>query len=308
MNGETAPKVGLVLGSGSARGWAHIGVIEELSSMGIEPDVVAGCSVGALVGAAYCAGEIESLDRWVRQLRMLDVMSFMDLTFKTGFVDARRLFEFFQQRFGNINIEELPKCYAAAATELMTGREVWFKRGPLIPAIKASSALPGLFAPVELDSKFMVDGGLVNPVPVSLARALGAELVIAVNLNSEIIGKHMRKKIQDPEPEPVPVPQEEVEPSFISKVSDYFSSNGKRSPPGMMEVMATSINIMQDRITRSRMAGDPAEILISPRLAHFGMMEFNRAEEAIEEGRLSVRRSLAQLQSYGLVESDESEV
>lgn len=307
-NGYMKPRVGLVLGSGAARGWAHIGVIEELSSMGIEADVVAGCSVGALVGAAYCAGEIETLDRWVRQLRMLDVVSFMDLTFKTGFVDARRLFEFFQQRFGDINIEELPKRYATAATELMTGREVWFKRGPLIPAIKASSALPGLFAPIEIDHKYLVDGGLVNPVPVSLARALGAELVIAVNLNAEIIGKRLRKKMHEIEAEPEPPVEENVESNFIDKVSDYFSSNGKRTPPGMMEVMATSINIMQDRITRSRMAGDPAEILITPRLAHFGMMEFNRAAEAIEEGRLAVRRSLAQLQSYGLVDTDESEV
>ena len=295
------PKIGLVLGSGSARGWAHIGVIEELESLGIHADIVVGCSIGSLVGAAYSANETQALKDWVLELRMIDVMSFMDLTFKTGFVDAHRLFGFFQEQFGAVQIEDLDKPFATVATELVSGREIWFREGLLIPAIRASSALPGLFAPLDHEGDFLVDGGLVNPVPISLARAMGADLVIAVNLNAEIVGKRFKKNNVADEDSSIKK-DEGTESTFMAKVSEYFGASGKSSPPGFMEVMASSINIMQDRITRSRMAGDPAEVLVTPRLAHFGMMEFNRAEEAIEEGRASVQRILPQLESYGLID------
>lgn len=297
------PKIGLALGSGSARGWAHIGVIQALAEEGVEPDIVTGCSIGALVGAAYAKGELDILENWVRQLKWKEIVDLMDISFLGGgFLKGDKLIEFFKQRTSDIKIEELEIPFGAVTTDLDSGREIWLQDGSLLDAVRASIALPGLFTPVEREGRWHVDGGLVNPVPVSLCRAMGAEIVIAVNLNGDVVGKHRRNR----ETERAEARKQETETeielwdrfvnllknSVESKKETWFKEllGEKNDMPGMFEILAGSINIMQDRITRSRMAGDPADLMLTPRLAHIGLLEFDQADEVIAEGRTCVER------------------
>lgn len=313
-------KIGVALGSGSARGWSHIGVLKQLHAMGIEPHVVAGTSVGALVGACYAGGKLKELEDWVVSLGWRDVVSLLDVKFSGGLIEGRKVFQFFDEHLPDATFEQLDKAFAAVATDLESGREIWLQHGHLAEAVRSSISLPGLFTPYRTQNgRYLVDGGLVNPVPVSLCRAMGADLVIAVNLNSEIVGKHLRNSrgLSDEF-----VAQEraeggkseagteegrreirKAESDFFQKVSRMFTDNGNpntgeiESAPGMMDVVASSLNIMQDRITRSRMAGDPADLVITPRLSHIGLMEFYRAEEAIQEGVKTVQLAMRQLQN-----------
>ena len=294
-------KIGLALGSGSARGWAHIGVIRALQEAGITPDVITGSSIGSLVGAAYAGGHLDLLEQWVKDLSFIDVVRLLDVKMSGGLIEGENLMTSFSDKIAQLNIEELPIPYGAVATDLNSGREVWLQQGPLPAAVRASIALPGLFSPVELDKRWLVDGGLTNPVPVSLCRAMGAEIIIAVNLNSDIVGKHLREKRRESDDE-----ERDLFANLLdrldgslkkSSLSQWLKELGQqRSAPGMFEVMASAINIMQDRITKSRMAGDPPDVLLSPRLGKLGLLEFDRAEEAIAEGYDSVRRMLPAIQ------------
>ncbi|MEN8170199.1 MAG: patatin-like phospholipase RssA [Pseudomonadota bacterium] len=294
-------KIGLALGSGSARGWAHIGVIRALEEQGIKPDIVTGCSIGSLVGAAYAGGHLNILEHWVNKLSFLDVVRLLDVKLSGGLIQGDSLMSSFSDKIAQLNIEQLPIPFAAVATDLNSGREVWLQNGALPTAVRASLALPGLFSPVELDNRWLVDGGLTNPVPVSLCRAMGAEIIIAVNLNSDIVGKHLHIAKEKTEHE-----ERDLFAQMLDKVSDSLkdtrmsqwinSIEQQREVPGLFEVMASAINIMQDRITKSRMAGDPPDVLLSPRLGKLGLLEFDRAEEAIAEGFDSVRRMLPAIQ------------
>ncbi len=300
-------KIGLALGSGSARGWAHIGVIRALEEEGIKPDIVTGCSIGSLVGAAYASGQLDTLQQWVSTLSFIDVVRLLDVKMSGGLIEGASLMGSFSDKIAQLNIEELPIPYAAVATDLNNGREIWLQNGPLPDAVRASIALPGLFSPVEMNNHWLVDGGLTNPVPVSLCRAMGAEVIIAVNLNSDIIGKHLREKkgtIQHEERDLFAQMLDRVNDSLKdTRMSQWLKGlEQQRENPGLFEVMASAINIMQDRITKSRMAGDPPDVLLSPRLGELGLLEFDRAEEAIAEGYDSVRRMLPALR-HALEES-----
>ncbi|MGD8590727.1 MAG: patatin-like phospholipase RssA [Chromatiales bacterium] len=295
-------RIGLALGSGSARGWAHIGVIQGLAEIGIEPHVVAGSSIGAFVGAAYASGRLQRLEQWVRALSWKDILEYLDLSVRGGgVIQGEKLMQFFPEVLTDVPIDSLARRFGMVATELSSGREVWFREGSLIEGVRASISLPGLFAPVWVNDRWLVDGGLANPVPVSLCRALGADVVIAVNLNGDIVGKHLRKKSN----KPISVSQEEkTNTVFLDRISTQLKNSlqdkketllsqlfgNNRQMPGLFEVLASSINIMQDRITRSRMAGDPPEVILSPRLAHLGLLEFDEADMAIAEGRACVER------------------
>ncbi len=297
-------KIGLALGSGSARGWAHVGVIEALAERGIEPQVVAGTSIGALVGAAHVSGNLQRLHEWLLTLTRMDVISLMDPSWLGGgLIEGEKLFDFFRDYMRDGRIEDLDIPFGAVATELENGREVWLREGLLSEAVRASIALPGLFTPAKLDGKWYIDGGLVNPVPVSLCRAMGADVVIAVNLNGDILGRHLRHNGRDRDEArsqgmlPEALIENELWQKYSSRLRELLGRDRlpdwldfRREGPGLFEVMATAINIMQDRITRSRMAGDPPELLIAPRLSHIQLMEFERAGEAIEEGRRAVAR------------------
>lgn len=302
MHADKTPKrpvIGLALGSGSARGWSHIGVIRALAELGIVPDIVCGSSIGALVGAAYAGGKLDILEHWVQTLTWKKVMQYMDVTLTGGgFIQGDKLIAFFQQHVLDVAIEDLPVRFGAVATELETGREVWFQQGSAMDAVRASISLPGLFAPARLDGQWLVDGGLVNPVPVSLCRAMGAEIVIAVNLNGDVVGKHLHRPGHVGTKGAVASADNEMWNRFAGNIGHRLKEQADEllaewmgpdhNAPSLIEVMAGSIYIMQDRITRSRMAGDPPDVMLAPRLAHIGLLDFDRAGEAVEGGRRSV--------------------
>jgi NTE family protein len=290
------PKLGLALGSGSARGWAHIGVIRALAEAGYVPDVVAGCSIGAFVGAAYADGDLDQLEHWVTGLAWKEVLGLLDVSFSGGLIKGEKLVEFFQSRFVDKDFSSLPVPFACVATDLATGREVWLREGSVAGAVRASIALPGLFTPILRDDRLLVDGGLVNPVPVSLCRAMGADIVIAVDLGSDRMGGPRHKA------EPAAKDRssaDEAEPGWVGRLRRTFSrprlGNGELLP-SMAGVLSTSIHIMQMRIARSRLAGEPADVLLTPRLGHLALMDYHRGSEAIEEGRAAVIRMLPSLE------------
>lgn len=305
-------RIALALGSGSARGMAHIGVIQRLCERGIEPDIVCGTSVGALVAAVYACNNLDHFANWVSGLTNSDILHFMDIRLLAsgGVAHGGRLIDFFKKHYGNPNIEDLPMRFTAVATDLYRGRETWLQEGPVWDAVRASIAIPGILVPVAQDNHWLVDGGLVNPVPVSVGRALGAETIIAVNLNSDLVSRRAAAGVSKglPKGAPTKLPDAPSELPEMVESDDEFSmlsrlghsikgaatnlwSNGdKVQAPGTLNVMLSAINVMQDRITRSRMAGEPADVTLSPRLGHIGFLEFSRASDAIAEGRAVVDR------------------
>ncbi len=300
MGNSDKPKIGLALGSGSSRGWAHIGIINALHELGIEPEVISGCSIGSLVGAAYCVGNLEKLESWVKSLSKIMTARFFEVNFSLqGFVNRER-FEGFLTEYvcaADIKIEDLSKTFATVSTELESGRERWYTHGQLLDGVWASIAMPGLFPPFQHHGDWMVDGALVNPVPVSVCRALGADIVIAVNLNNGIIRKRFEKETPEDEGDNA---KSSMFDSFRETAREYSSAlfpglNQKPTVPGILDSIAGSINITQDRITRSRMAGDPPDLVLKPRLAHIGLLEFYRGEEAIAEGYECVQRMLPEI-------------
>jgi len=297
-NLATTPIIGLALGSGASRGWSHVGVIKALLREGIEPDVVCGTSVGAMVGGSYVAGNLERLEEWVLGSTRSDVLRFFDLKFsQSGFVSVDRMQRFLHDYVGaaNVCIEDLPKKYVAVSADLDNGREFWFREGGLAHAVRASMAMPGLFPAVRHNDRWMVDGGLVNPVPVTACRALGADVVIGVNLNSDIVGKRLRKHASAATED-----QEGVLSSLKQQAKQYSSSlfpksEDKVEPLSLIAAISSSINIFQDRITRSRLAGDPADVVLSPKLGNMGILEFSRAAEAMQEGEECVQTALPEI-------------
>ncbi len=303
-------KLGLALGSGSSRGWSHIGVIQALLKEGIQPEIICGTSMGALVGASYASGKLDELQHWAESLTKFETARMFEINSSfNGFVNTRRLHHLFNEYVAENEqtIESLDKKYASVATDLYSGREIWLDKGPVLEAVWASISLPGLFPAIHKDNRWMVDGGLVNPVPVSVCRAMGADIVIAVNLNGDIVGRHAKKN--QPKPKPV-ADQKQAEDKendngnivnkFTTMVEGYTASlfskrDDKQQSPGLMETIASSVNITQDRITKSRMVGDPPDVLISPRLSHIGLLELYRAEEAIIEGEKCVKRLLPEI-------------
>lgn len=288
------PRIGLALGSGGARGWSHIGVIRALHELGVKPDVVCGTSIGALVGTAYAAGDLDRLEHWLRGLGRSDVLKLMDVTWGGGLIKGRRLFELFSAHIADRDFAALAVACGVVATDLATGREVWLREGPLLEAVRASIAMPGLFTPVERDGMLLVDGGLVNPVPVSMCRALGAEVVIAVDLGWAKLGRFRQQVV----PRRVGLRA----PSWLDRLTrlvrrgELSEAEERRNAPSIVEAIMTSIDIMQVRVARSRLAGDPAEVMVTPLLPDFATMDFHRAAEAIEEGRSAVERARPMLE------------
>lgn len=300
----TRPRIGLALGSGSARGWAHIGVIAALAEADIVPDIVCGTSIGALVGAAQVTGRLAALRAWAEAATWREIVGLVDISLSGGgLVDGGLVVEFLRALGIDAAIESLATPFAAVATDLRTGREVWLRSGPIDAAVRASIALPGLFRPVRHDDAWLLDGGLSNPVPVSVCRALGAEVVIGVDLNGDLLGRRFR----DP-----PASPDGMKPEFLGRALNHLPPALREqaalvaprlmrqgpSEPGYFDVLANAINIMQDRITRSRLAGEPPHVLLAPRLRDLGLMEFNRAAEAIAEGRACVAPALPLLRRY----------
>ena len=312
---ELTGRVGLALGSGAARGWAHIGVLHALDRLGVKPDVVCGTSMGAIVGAAYAAGELDAFERWARSLDWRQVVGYMDLSFRGGLIRARRLFGFIEEALPDRAIESLDLPFAAVGTDLANGQEVWMREGDLLQALRATVALPGLITPARWRGRWLVDGGLVNPVPVSLCRALGADSVIAVDLNTTLLSRRIPQPSEaervparleeEADAEPAPPVEAGAENAVGARLNAVVrgwadelrsrvgsdAADPEDDLPTLYDVMANSVNIMQVRIGRSRMAGDPPEVLITPRMSDFGLLDFDRADVAIAEGEEAVLRA-----------------
>ena len=292
------PTIGLALGGGAARGFAHIGVIRTLITRGYTPDIIAGTSFGAIVGACYAAGKLDDIEQWGLGLTRRRILSYLDVNFSgTGLLSGGRLAEKLSAALGDTKIEELPIRFGAIATEIGTGHEIWITRGRVAEAVRASYALPGIFPAVQVGQRWLMDGALVNPVPVSVARALGARVVIAVNVNTDMFGRGttIHDHGADPDPEP-PLEEEVANRGLLGRFGAEKSAKrrflGTPSRPGLSSVMVEAFNVMQDRITRARLAGDPPDVLISPRIGRIGLFDFHRAEEAIAIGADAAEKAL----------------
>lgn len=302
-------RIGLALGSGSARGWSHIGVIEALQNAGVEPDIVCGASIGSIVGAAYVTNQLPALKSFAESLTWREIVGLLDVRLSGGgLINGKQIVELLQKLKIDMPIEKCAKAFAAIATDLETGREIWLREGPIHEAVRASIALPGIFSPARNGNRWLVDGGLVNPVPVSTCRALGADIVIAVDLNGDI----MERRFKTDPAGPTIDRMTGIPPEFLRRLLNQIPSGIRKqataiaprlllsapSSPSYFNVLANSINIMQDHITRSRLAGEPPHIMLVPRLRNIGLLEFHRAAEAIAEGRACVEQALPALRRY----------
>ncbi len=303
-------KVGLALGSGSARGWSHIGVIRALEEAGITVDYIAGTSIGALVGAVYASGRIDLLEAAVQQFSRKHILSLSDPVLpKSGLIDGVKIADFVHKYVLNKPIEKLPLPLAIIATDLNTGDEVVLKAGNIVEAIRASISLPGIFKPVRKGDYLLVDGGLVNPVPVRTVREMGADFVIAVDLNCDIVQrKHDRLTPRDGSKDIQMVEQEvhsisgnrtttllneklrEINLAAAGRIKQWMARDPQ---PNIIEVLMTSIKIMESQITTVNLRSDPPDMLIQPKLGHINFMEFHRAEEIIAEGYRAASSQLA---------------
>ena len=295
---EDRLSIGLVLGGGAARGFAHIGVLRTLLAHGIRPDVIAGTSIGAVVGGLFAAGELDVLEDWCRQLTRRRVLGYLDFRFGgSGLISGGRLAGKLEDAVGDTCFADLPLRLAAIATEIGTGHEIWLTRGRLSEALAASYALPGIFPPKLIGGRWLMDGAMVNPLPISAARALGARLVIAVNLNADNFGRGTIIQDHGPNAEDdARRAQRELDrrehgifrPDRLIRRQFFGAPNG----PGLSTVMVEAFQVMQDRITRSRLAGDPPDVMISPRLGRTNLFDFHRANEMIAIGAEAAEKSI----------------
>ncbi|WP_416306268.1 patatin-like phospholipase RssA [Neptunicella sp. SCSIO 80796] len=313
-------KIGLALGSGAARGWAHIGIIEALQELGIEFDIVAGCSIGAYVGAAFANDKLPELKEWVSSFTEWQVAGLLGVGFQRGgLISGEKVFTKLAEDFVPKDIQQLHKRFGAVATDLYRAREVSFTDGDVVEAVRASCSIPAVFPAHWYRGTWLVDGAVVNPVPVSLCRQMGADIVIAVNLNSNFYSAYEDQLEEDQKS------SEDQFSNFLSKsksvVAQWWGDESRqkdveeqktpigegdnlnlprpKKSPTMIGTMSGALDIMQDRVTRSRLAGEPPDILLEPQLGRVGIMEFHRAEELIDEGRANVER-LAQQIKYRL--------
>lgn len=297
------PQIGLALGSGLARGFAHIGAIKALQRHNIKPTIVTGTSIGALVGGCYLAGKLDEFESWAKALNRRKIFSYLDFRVRSaGLIGGNRLVNLLEEHFSDMFIEDLPHPFVAIAADLVTGHEVWLRKGNFIDGMRASFALPGVFPPVEINQRKLVDGALVNPVPVSPCQALGARMTIAVDLNADLIGKAAKpgQSYQTitgfdifNDKDVAPEDQKSIFGSAMTKRLFRREENN----PSLFGVMISALTIIQDRVTRSRLAGDPPDVHIKPRIGHIGLMEFEKAQEMIDEGEAAVERAMPEIKA-----------
>lgn len=315
------PAIGLALGGGIARGWAHIGVMRALDRIGLTPAVVAGTSIGALVGGVYLAGHLDALEAWARSLNRLRLLGYLDLRLNSGgLVCGHRLIQEMRKHLGETRIDDLPRPFVAVCTDLTTGHEVWLRDGDLIDSIRASYSLPGIFPPVQRQDRWLIDGAVTNPVPVSVCRALGARMVIGVNLNADLLGK-VRRDAPTARTDGAATPTAAAAQNAPARPAGFdplalLESQAARLPvggtltsltkrlfhrepdhPSVFGVMAATFNIIMDRLTRARLAGDPPDVAIEPRVGHIGLIEFDRAEESIAAGAAAVEQAMPEIEA-----------
>ncbi len=292
-------KIGLALGGGAARGWAHIGVLRALDEFGLKVGIIAGTSIGAVVGGCYAAGKLDELEAFVRMLTPRSMLRYLDVDLRGGgLMSGARLRRILDAELASITIEDLPRTFVAVATEFGSGREVWLNKGPLVNAIRASYALPGVFRPIQINGRWLMDGAFVNPVPVAVCRAYGADLVIAVNLHHSGVSRTALTPLEATAHEtgrdlvPVAPAKKPRIPLLRNLRHQVFGKGNGDSPPGISRVLLEAFNVTQDRIARARLAGDPPDVTITPRLGLMGLFEFHKATAAIREGYDATRRQL----------------
>ncbi|MEM7069463.1 MAG: patatin-like phospholipase family protein [Pseudomonadota bacterium] len=290
------PPISLALGGGAARGWAHIGVMRAIDEAEIPVSMIAGTSIGALVGGCYLAGKLDELEDFARSITRTNILRYMDFAIRaSGLISGVRLADRMDSEIGHLNIEDLDRRFVAIATDIATGAEIWIENGSLSHGIRASYALPGVFQPVEHFGKQLVDGALVNPVPVSACRAFEEPIVIAVNLSSDVMGRSSVVRSQTLTSSNTPQPSREAEGTNWLPFGNGKKQQTK-SRLGMTGVMIEAFNIIQDKITRSRLAGDPPDMIIRPRLTDIGLSDFHKADEAINLGYEIAKVQLASLE------------
>jgi NTE family protein len=298
-------KIGIALGGGAARGWAHIGVLNALAKSGLKPSVIAGTSIGAVVGGCHAAGKLDLLEDFVTHLTPRSVLRFLDLDFSGGgLMSGTRLRRTLDKELEGVMIENLRETFVAVATEIGTGREIWLTKGPLVNAIRASYALPGIFRPIQINGRWLMDGAFVNPVPVAVCRAMGANLVIAVNLHHlgisrtaltplEATAMDIKPVVDVPPPEPAA--RKRRIPFLRNWRHQVFSKGNGTNAPGISRVLLEAFNVTQDRIARARLAGDPPDVIITPRLGSMGLFDFHKSKTAISEGYEATMRQLDEI-------------
>jgi NTE family protein len=286
-----AGMVGLALGSGGARGWAHLGVLSVLDEMGVQPGVIAGCSMGALVGAAAAGGVRDELETWARDLTQTKFLGLLDVRLAGGGLVAGEEIASVLGQWGlDCAIDALDIPFACVATNLETGREVWLDAGALLPAVRASLSIPGLFAPQHLGGRWLVDGGLTNPVPISLARAKGADVIIAVNPNAKPFG---RVWVPDP-----------AGGGLWHKLAESLPAALRPRPvepddprPAGADVVAASIDMLMDYLRRTRAAADPPDVTIDVDLSRLSTLSFFEADTAIAAGRAAAEAARPRIEA-----------
>lgn len=302
-------KIGIALGGGAARGWAHIGVLNALKAHGLAPSVIAGTSIGAVVGGCYAADKLGELEDFVTGLTQRSVLRYLDLDMTGGgLLSGSRLRRTLDKELEGIDIEELERSFVAVATEIGSGREVWLTKGPLVCAVRASYALPGIFRPVQINGRWLMDGAFVNPVPVAVCRAMGASFVIAVNLHH---GGMARTALTPMEvtaldtAAPKVAAQEPAQkkprlPILRNLRHQVFGSGNGGNAPGISRVLLEAFNVTQDRIARARLAGDPPDVVITPRLRSMGLFDFHKSKLAIDEGYEATMRHMDEIEQTAI--------
>lgn len=300
-NGQSG--LGIALGGGMARGFAHIGVLKVLNRHDIYPTIIAGTSIGAVVGGCYLAGKLDDLEDWALSLNRFKILSYLDFRVRSaGLVGGKRLKETLGQHFDGMTIEELPHSFVCIATDLLTGHEVWLRKGDIMNAMMASFALPGIFPPVHVDERNLVDGALVNPCPVSPCQAMGARMTIAVDLNTDLIGKAAKPgtgyqtvagfDVFDNKD----VPAEQQKKFKTSSLSRRLFRR-EENDPSLFGVMISGLGILQDRLTRSRLAGEPPDVHIKPPIGHIGLLEFEKCKELIALGEEATEKAIPEIKA-----------
>ena len=284
-------RISLALGGGAARGWAHIGVLRALDEADIKVDMIAGTSIGALVGGCYLANKLDELEAFARSLNKRRIFGLLDWRLGgDGLLGGTKLRRRLEEHFHDVRIEDLDVPFVATATEINTGHEIWLTRGSLAEAMRASYALPGVFEPIHCNGRLLVDGALVNPVPVSVCRMFERRNVVAVNLHYDLYGRaavlqHAAGAPSHPNAKPAPA---------HNRLPQGGGEDGHRL--GVTGVMIEAFNIIQDRISRARLAGDPPDLSIQPRLSHIGLTDFHRAAEAIDIGYESTMARISEIE------------
>ncbi len=304
-NGQ--PGLGLALGGGMARGFAHIGVLKALNKHNIFPSIIAGTSIGSVVGGCYLVNKLDTFEKWALSLNRMRILSYLDFRVRSaGLVGGKRLKKTLGEHFDGTKFEDLPHKFICIATDLATGHEVWLRDGDLMDAMTASFALPGVFPPVQIEDRNLVDGALVNPCPISPCQALGARMTIAVDLNTDLIGKATKSGESYQtiagfdvfNNEDVPLEQQK---KFKASSLSRRLFRREQHKPSLFGVMVSGLGIVQDRLTRSRLAGEPPDIHIKPPIGHIGLLEFEKAQELIKQGEEATEKLIPEIKAAMMV-------